>query len=204
MPFGPLEIEYDERVLRPRPWTEQQGRWAAELLAAAPPGPVLELCCGAGHIGLLAIALEPRPLVAVDDAEAACGYARSNAVAAGLGHLVDVRRARLEQALAPEESFVLVVADPPWVPSPEVGRHPQDPSSAIDGGPDGLDVARACLRVAAAHLAPGGQVLVQLGSRAQASALAAEAGGLALRDVRDGEGGVVALFSVAADATMAG
>ena len=65
--FGGLRIEYDARVLAPRAWTAAQSRWAAELIRTAPPGPVLELCAGAGHIGLLAVTLAPRPLVCVDN-----------------------------------------------------------------------------------------------------------------------------------------
>lgn len=192
MTFGLLTIEYDDRILAPRPWTALQGRWAADLLRDAPPGSVLELCAGAGQIGLLAIVGAHRPLVCVDDVEAACDYARRNAGRAGLADLVEVRQARLEDAVAPDERFALVIADPPWVPSAETGQHPDDPQAAIDGGPDGLDVARVCVRVAAPHLLPGGSILIQLGSRAQAQALAGELTGLRLEEVRDGEGGVVA------------
>jgi len=98
MEFGHLVIDFDERVLRPRPWTAMQSRWAAELVANAPDGKVLELCSGAGHIGLLAIALEPRALVCVDLNPAACSFTRSNAARAGL--TVEVRQGDLAEALA--------------------------------------------------------------------------------------------------------
>ena len=41
--FGGLRIAFDQRVLRPRAWTENQSLWAAELLPSLPPGTVLEL-----------------------------------------------------------------------------------------------------------------------------------------------------------------
>ena len=44
--FQGLSISYDHHVLEPRPWTEAQSSWAAELLGDAPAGPVLELCAG--------------------------------------------------------------------------------------------------------------------------------------------------------------
>ena len=44
--FGGLTIAFDRRLLRPRPWTTLQSRWAAELLPSVPEGPVLE---GAGR-----------------------------------------------------------------------------------------------------------------------------------------------------------
>lgn len=192
MTFENLQIAYDERILAPRPWTALQARWAADILQDAPPGPVLELCAGAGHIGLLTITPQPRPLVCVDSSPVACCYARRNAEAAGVGDLVDVRQCDLDDGPAPGERFALVLADPPWVPSGDVGRHPEDPAAAIDGGEDGLDVARACLRVSRAHLRSGGSILLQLGTRAQVAALARELTDLAIGEVRDGEGGVVA------------
>jgi release factor glutamine methyltransferase len=174
MAFGPLAIDFDDRVLRPREWTAAQSRWAAELMAHAPAGPVLELCSGAGHIGLLAVADDERRLVMVDANPAACAFARTNAARAGLADRVEVREGRLESALDDEELFAVVVADPPWVPRSRTTDFPEDPLSAIDGGDDGLDVARACVAVIAAHLAPGGAAVLQLGTTAQADALLAE------------------------------
>ncbi|SFB79934.1 Conserved hypothetical protein 95 [Nocardioides terrae] len=192
--FDSLEIEYDDRVLSPRPWTALQAHWAAELLGEAPAGAVLELCAGAGQIGLLAISRQPRHLVCVDSSPVACDFARGNAVAAGLGELVDIRERPLEDAVAPDERFALVIADPPWVPRDETDRFPEDPLTAIDGGPDGLDVARSCVRVAAAHLLPGASILLQLGTREQASTLAGECPDLELLGLRDADGGVVVLL----------
>src|SRR5687767_5300925 len=149
--FGRLRIAFDDRVLRPRPWTTAQSAWAAELLASVPDGPVLELCAGAGHIGLLAVVDSGRRLVCVDANPVACEFARANAEAAGVADSVEVRQARLQDALAPDEVFPLVIADPPWVPRAETSRFPEDPLSAIDGGADGLDIARACIDVIAGH-----------------------------------------------------
>lgn len=172
--FGPIEIAFAEGVLEPRPWTIEQSRWAVELCHALADGPVLELCAGAGQIGLV-VALEAgRLVVQVDDHDEACAFARHNADAAGVE--VDVRCAPIETALDPDERFPLVLADPPYVPSDATGDHRDDPDHAIDGGPDGLDVARRCVAVARAALAPGGAVLVQTGGPEQAAALAAESG----------------------------
>ena len=193
--FAGLRIAYDDRVLRPRAWTRMQSQWAAELLEPddAPTGPVLELCSGAGHIGLLVAALTGRPLVAVDLNPAACDYTRANAAQAGLDHRVEVREGRLEDVVADGERFALVVADPPWVTSAEVGRFPEDPLLAIDGGDDGLGVARACLEASDGHLVTGGSVLLQLGDDAQADAIIAWAADRGWTDGgrRAGERGLV-------------
>jgi methylase of polypeptide subunit release factors len=183
--IGVLDIAYDDRVLCPRPWTAEHARWAAEVLHDAPAGPVLELFCGAGHIGLLAVLDSSRELVAVDLDPVACEYARRNALAAGVAERVEVRNASLESALDPAERFPVVIADPPWVPSASTGRYPDDPLTAIDGGPDGLALARRSLQVAGEHLSPGGVMLLQLGSRDQAEELRGLVGpGLELGEVR--------------------
>lgn len=169
--FGPLTIDYDDGVLEPRPWTELQARWAQEVLADEGDGPVLELCTGAGHIGLLAIHGTGRDLVAVDADAHACATARRNAVTNGLAERVEVRCGAMDEAVTEDQRFALVVADPPWVPTAEVARFPADPVLAIDGGHDGLDVARTCLQVAARALRPRGSLLLQLGHDEQADLL---------------------------------
>jgi release factor glutamine methyltransferase len=194
--FGPLTIAFDERVLRPREWTAAQSAWAADLMTSAPDGPVLELCSGAGHIGLLAVLLSSRPLVCVDASSVACDYARANASAAGIADRVEVREGRLEEAVRDDERFPVVIADPPWVPRNETGQFPEDPLTAIDGGDDGLDVARAVLAVIDRHLAPGGSAVLQLGTTAQVDVLKAEpclaTGRLTVVEVREEERGVLA------------
>jgi release factor glutamine methyltransferase len=166
-----LTFAFDDRVLEPRAWTLLQSRWAAELAADAPPGPLLELFAGVGHIGLVASRACGRPLVQVDANPAACELARVNADAAGPGPAVEVRCARVEEALGPDERFPIVLADPPYLPTAEVGDFPGDPVIAVDGGVDGLDLARACLAVVATALAPGGRALLQLRGAAQVEAL---------------------------------
>jgi methylase of polypeptide subunit release factors len=193
MDFEGLRIEYDDRVLAPRPWTAAQSRWAAELIRAAPPGPVLELCSGAGHIGLLAVTLSPRPLVCVDADATACAFLRRNAALAGIE--AELREGRMDEVLAPEERFAVIVADPPWVPSAEVSQFPEDPVTAIDGGTDGLDLVRSCLEVIDGHLAPGGAAVLQVGpldqARRVADLVAAYGGRLRVGAVRGYERGTL-------------
>ena len=166
--FGPLVVAYDERVIEPRAWTEAQSRWAADVAAVAPPGPMLELCAGAGHIGLLAALLADRDLVQVESDPVAAGYAQENALRAGLGDRVTIRSQDLDEAIAPEERFAVVVADPPYLPSDHVALWPADPPAAIDGGTDGLRVVRSCLAVVDRHLMEGGTAILQVWGERQA------------------------------------
>ena len=194
--IGGLTIAYDARVLEPRPWTAGQSAWAAELLESLPMGPVLELCSGAGHIGLVAVLERDRRLVQVDVDPVACDFARHNAEGAGLADRVDVRCGPMEDVVQPDERFPLVIADPPWVSTKEVREYPEDPLVAIDGGPDGLDVAHRCVDVASRVLTPMGVCLLQLGTVEQVEALAAYVRArdelyLAVGETREFERGVV-------------
>ncbi len=183
MTFGPLEISYDDTVLEPRPWTQAQSLWARELLGSAPAGRVLELCAGVGHIGLLAVHGTDRSIVCVDLSPRACELLEDNARANEMAGQVEVVHTDLALLPRDEERFALVVADPPWVPTAEVGRYPADPTLAIDGGPQGLDVARACIRAAGACLADDGVLVLQVGTPEQAAALAPELAGAGLATV---------------------
>jgi methylase of polypeptide subunit release factors len=199
--FGGLDISFDDRVLRPRPWTQEQARWAAELATRLPPGPVLELCCGAGQIGLAAVAATDRSLVCVDLDPTAVEFTAKNAESAGLGHRTEVRRGRFQEVLRPDETFPLVIADPPWVETSETTRFPEDPLLAIDGGSDGLTVARDCLATIEGHLAEDGEALLQLGSVDQAAAvMSVRPGVLRCLEVRCFDGGVVARLARSDDA----
>lgn len=169
--FAGLQLTTDERLLTPRDWTAAQSAWAAELLPTLPPGPVLELCAGAGHIGLAAVHESDRPLVAVDREQTATMHVVLNADLLGMSDRVEARCSPLKDAIAPHEQFALVIADPPWVARSDLDRYPQDPVGAIDGGDDGLAVARECVQVIDRHLAPGGAALLQLGSPQQVSEL---------------------------------
>lgn len=195
--FDGLTICFDDRVLRPRPWTVAQSQWAAAVLPTLPRGPVLELCAGAGQIGLAAVAGSTRALVCVEADPVAAAYAVHNAEAAGLAERVEVRRSPMGQALRADERFAAVVADPPWVRRAETARFPEDPLTAIDGGDDGLALARECLAVIGRHLAPGGVALLQLGSTQQVGSLDPElrAAALTLCEVRRYQRGVVALVA---------
>lgn len=173
MRFGPITVEYDARVLAPRAWTLLQSEWAAELSreldARGESAPLLELCAGAGHIGLAAAVLADRDLVQVELDPVAAGYATDNARRAGWAERVEIRAVPLRSALDPDESFSLIVADPPYLRSAVTGQWPEDPLHAIDGGADGLELTRECLHLAAEHLAEGGSLLLQVAGAQQAA-----------------------------------
>ena len=133
---------------------------------------MLELCCGAGHIGLEVIRRAHVDLVQVDVSESACGFAHRNAVTAGLADRVEVRCVDLATLRASSERFPMVLADPPYVPTEQVHGYPADPHLAINGGSDGLSLLRQCVEVIDAVLVDGGAALVQVAGLTQAMDLA--------------------------------
>jgi methylase of polypeptide subunit release factors len=185
--FHGLRIAHGAGVLEPRPWTALQSRWGRALLDVVPGGPVLELCCGAGQIGLAAVAGTNRRVVLVDRSARACAWAHHNAVANGMAERTEIRRGDLAEVLGPHERFPLILADPPYLPSSEVPAWPDDPPLAVDGGADGTTVCRTALAVAARHLLPGGSVLLQAHGARQVRRLrpVAAAAGLSLVELRE-------------------
>lgn len=185
--FGPLTVQVDERVLRPRDWTLLQSRWVAELGPLLPDGALAELCSGAGHIGQAAASLSGRRIVQVDVDPHACDLATANAERNGLAERVDVRCGDLGDTLRSGERFAVVLADPPYLPSSHAESWPDDPRLAIDGGDDGLELLRRCIQVARRHLEASGVVLLQTAGRHQIDALESdiEAAGLRCDEIRE-------------------
>lgn len=153
---------------------------------------ILDLCCGCGAIGLAIVTARGRGEVhAVDIDPGAVGCAARNLAAVGgrtyCGDLYAPLPAHLKRR------FDLVVANAPYVPAeamsfmpPEARLH--EPAVALDGGPDGLAVARRVIAQAPQWLRPGGRVLVESGrEQAAASARAMRAAGLRAEVVRDEE-----------------
>jgi release factor glutamine methyltransferase len=152
----------DRRALIPRPETEQL---IEQALTYRAPASILDVATGSGVIAL-SLALE-RPdarVTATDISPEALNLARENA------ELLGVRSLRFEEAdLLPAgtEAFDLITANLPYIPSreiPNLSREVQhDPVLALDGGEEGLDLIRRFIPSAAARLAPGGLILLEIG-----------------------------------------
>ncbi len=158
----------DARALIPRPETEQL---VVKLLAAGLPVPgarIADIGCGSGVIGLsLALAWPDASVSLIDLHAPALELARANA--ASLGLTEPPLRFLQGDLLAPlaGESLDLVVANLPYIPSAELaGLDAEvqfDPSSALDGGPDGLDLIRRLAADLPDRLASGGRVALEIG-----------------------------------------
>lgn len=172
--FRNIELGVDSRVLIPRPETELLVEVALELA----PRRVLEIGTGSGAVALaVADELPGCEVVATDTSAAALEVARANAARLGLADRVEL----VEAMLPPDAGhFDLVLANLPYVAEPEWGSlAPEvtewEPREALLAGPDGLDVLRAAIPVAAT-VAPAVALEVGAGQAPAVSELLFEAG----------------------------
>ncbi|WP_165984362.1 putative protein N(5)-glutamine methyltransferase [Streptomyces sp. YIM 98790] len=165
--FCGLRIFVEPGVFIPRRRTEFLVRCATGL--ARPGAVVVDLCCGSGAVGAaLATAVEGAELHAADVDPAAVRCARRNLAPLGgrvhQGDLFAPLPAHLRGRIT------LLAANTPYVPTGEIPLLPpearlHEPRTALDGGPDGLDLQRRLAAEAAAWLAPGGHLLVEATAR---------------------------------------
>jgi release factor glutamine methyltransferase len=163
--FWSLGLGVTPAVLVPRPETELLVEQALALLPQDAAGPLLDLGTGSGAIAL-AIASE-RPhlrVTAVDISAAALAVASANGAALGLSHL-DWRLGSWFDAV-PGERFAVIVANPPYVAAddPALHRLAAEPLLALTPGPTGLEALTPIVAGAAAHLHPGGWLLLEHGN----------------------------------------
>jgi release factor glutamine methyltransferase len=180
-PFRHLELAVGPGVFVPRPETEHLAGWALERIAGTDAPVVVDLGSGSGAIALSLAHEHPGARVtAVERDPGAIEWTRHNAaarVAAG-DTLVSVVEGDMTDPDLLDElsgSVDVVVSNPPYVPDGarvprEVAEH--DPPLALWGGPDGLDVVRGMLGVAARLLRPGGHLGIEHADQ-QGSALPA-------------------------------
>ncbi|HET6654539.1 MAG TPA: putative protein N(5)-glutamine methyltransferase [Nocardioides sp.] len=187
--FRGLRVLVGPGVFVPRVRTEHLADLTVDLARAADRPVVVELCCGVAAIGTVVLAtLDDVELVVADVDRAAVAVARRN-----LGDRAAVLQGDLDEPL-PDHlrgRVDVLVANAPYVPTDAVGSMPpeareHEPLVALDGGADGLDVARRLVGVAHRWLAPGGHLVIET-SRGQAASLldAFTAAGLEARVTRD-------------------
>lgn len=130
---------------------------------------VVDLCCGSGALGFaLTTALAdrgiPADLHAADIEPAAVACARRNLAPIGGTVYEGDLFAPLPRHLRGRVDILL--ANTPYVPTARIADMPpeardHEPRSALDGGPDGLDLFRRVAAEAPHWLAPGGHLLVE-------------------------------------------
>lgn len=171
--FCGCTIKVDERVLIPRPETEQLAEIAIKTVEEGDK--VLDMCTGSG---CLAIAIAKGcagkniSVTAADVSDAAIMLAKENAnLNSAVVHFVqtdlfDNIRGR----------FNVIVCNPPYIKTAEIAeldREVKDfePRIALDGGEDGLDFYRRLAREINRYVARGGMLILEVGDDQAAEVL---------------------------------
>ena len=175
--FYGLRIAVGPGVLIPRPETETVVEQTLRVVEGAPAPTLADAGCGSGAIAVaLAVARPDAVVYALDVSPRALELTARNAAAHGVSERVRVAESDLLAALPCAVNAV--AANLPYVASaeipllePEVSRF--EPREALDGGEDGLDLARRLLAEAGERLLPGGALVLEIDPRQAAAAQAA-------------------------------
>ncbi|HKB57549.1 MAG TPA: 50S ribosomal protein L3 N(5)-glutamine methyltransferase [Lacunisphaera sp.] len=167
--LGEHRFYVDERVIIPRSYfvellPEQIPQW---LPANQPVKRAVDVCTGSGCLAVLLAHQFPVARVdAIELSPDALAVARFNVAAHGLTKRVKLFHSDVFDAV-PRARYDLIVSNPPYVPTRELHGLPaefkQEPSMALDGGRDGLDVIRKLLRQARDRLQRHGIVVLEVG-----------------------------------------
>ena len=171
--FMSLDFYVDERVLIPRPETEQ----LVEIILREKTGNserLLELGTGSGIIATSLAVHQPEwDIIATDISEPALAVAQKNAKTHACSAQIEFLSGDLFEpikAIAPtgEIRFDWIVCNPPYVKktewdalSPDVRDH--EPEVALFAGDDGLAVIRRLIAEAPEYLAPNGKLILEIG-----------------------------------------
>ena len=169
--FYGLDLLCDERVLIPRPETEEVVTVALGALPAPAPGSrplVIDVGTGSGNIAL-ALAHE-RPdirVIATDLSDEALEVARANRERHHLTDRVRLIRANSLTAFPAGINADLIVSNPPYIPAddPEVQRsvHDFEPHLALYAGSDGTEILRELIAGARGVLSADGALVCEIG-----------------------------------------
>lgn len=164
IPFLGLSIALDSHPLIPRPETEW---WAEELIKhiGDTPTRVLDLCAGSGAIGLAVLKHCPNAHVSFGElspvhVEQIRENFKRNTLDAGRAVI------RAGDLFVPfgNEKFTIVATNPPYIPSTrELPKSVTEfePSEALFGGTDGLDLIRRIVSEAPAYLLEKGELWME-------------------------------------------
>ncbi len=168
--FG-LDFNLTPDVLIPRPETELLVERAIAWLQASPERrTVADVGTGSGAIAVtLAMHVPDAYIVATDLSMPALQVALGNARKFHVAERMDFIECNLlpphHEGLSTDLHFDLICANLPYIPTATLrglsvfGR---EPTLALDGGEDGLDLIRRLLSVAPEWLAPGGRIMLEI------------------------------------------
>ena len=189
--FRHLTLDIDERVLIPRPETEQLVEIVLGLTRRERGGVAVDVGTGSGAIAL-SLASEGRfaTVIGTDVSLDALAVARANAArfAGSWCANLELRHGSL-LAPVPEVGLRAIVSNPPYISFEEAAALPAsvrdwEPAVALFSARDGMAVTARLVREAAASLAPSGVLALEVDTRRAAAVAELAASHGAYVDVR--------------------
>jgi ribosomal protein L3 glutamine methyltransferase len=168
----------DERVIIPRSFIAEllrsdlfNGAEGGLIEQPEQIGRVLDLCTGSGCLAIMAAAAFPNAHIdAIDISAAALDVARRNVRDHQGSDRISLYEGDLFAPLAsvkPAPLYDLIITNPPYVGSDVMAHLPpefrHEPSLALAGGVDGLDIVRRILDCAPDYLTPEGGIICEIG-----------------------------------------
>ena len=165
--FCGYTLKVDERVLIPRPETEEMAMMAVN--AAEDGFHILDLCTGSGAIAITVYKeLEKQgkkvKMTAVDISADALAVAEENAKQ----NDADVLFLQSDLFARIRGRFDIIITNPPYIPTTEIDKLQREvrdfePHLALDGGVDGMDFYRRIAAEAPNYLSKGGVLMMEVG-----------------------------------------
>ena len=160
--FYGYTIKVDNRVLIPRPETEELCEYAISQLSEGDR--VLDLCTGSGAIAIALAKKTKAEVYASDISLEALALATENATL-NQANVTFIESDLFSQI---EGQFNVIISNPPYIPTAdieelEVSVKDYEPRLALDGGADGLDYYRKIASLAKEYLVGGGYLFMEFG-----------------------------------------
>lgn len=160
--FYGYTLKVDERVLIPRPETEELVMHACKLIKSEHR--VLDLCTGSGAIALAVWKKTGAKVVATDISKGAISVASENFKRHGAS-VTAIHGDMFENV---KGKFDFILSNPPYIKASDVDGLQNEvknyePKLALDGGKDGLDFYKIIAKQAKSYLKDGGTLFLEVG-----------------------------------------
>jgi release factor glutamine methyltransferase len=175
--FMGIELLSDKRALIPRKETEILGKKSLEISEGFSSKKeevlVMDICCGAGNLGLAVAFYNPKSKVIVTDlSHDAVELAKENICFLNLNHRVKAVQGDLFSAVDQERFYGkidMIICNPPYISTAKVTKmnteiSAHEPILAFDGGMFGTKIIQRFLAESPKFLTKGGSITFEVGA----------------------------------------